>query len=53
MTETEIAQTLHLAPPQLPRLHTILAQLLKEQAIDKKGKRFQPAARSAHSAGHP
>ncbi len=47
MTETELAQTLHLAPPQLPRLHTILEQLLKEQALTKKGKRFLPAARSA------
>ena len=47
MTETEMAQTLHLAPPQLPRLHTILEQLLEEQAITKKGKRFLPAARSA------
>lgn len=47
MTESELAQALHLAPPQLPLLHQTLGQLLEERAIAKKGKRFLAAAKSA------
>ena len=49
MTEAEVAQALHLAPPQLPLLHQTLGQLLEERTIAKKGKRFLAAAKPATS----
>lgn len=45
MTESELAQALHLAPPQLPLLHQTLEQLLADRTIAKKGKRFLAAAK--------
>jgi ribonuclease R len=48
LTETEIALALHIGGGQLPALHTTLAQLLEEHKIEKKGKRFFPAAQAEH-----
>jgi ribonuclease R len=48
LTETEIALALHMGGGQLPALHTTLAQLLEEHKIEKKGKRFFPAAQAEH-----
>jgi len=44
LTAVEIAHELQLGPGQLPILHTALAQLLEGRKIDRKGKRFFPAA---------
>ncbi len=48
LTETEIALALHIGGGQLPALHNTLAQLLEEHKIEKKGKRFFPAAQAEH-----
>ena len=44
LTAVEIAHELHLGAGQLPILHTALGQLLEGRKIDRKGKRFFPAA---------
>lgn len=44
LTAVEIAHELHLGSGQLPILHTALGQLLEGRKIDRKGKRFFPAA---------
>ena len=44
LSETEIARTFGLAPHELVQLRTVLAHLLEQQAIEKKGKRFALAA---------
>jgi len=45
MAEIEIGQALHLTHHQLPLLHKTLGRLLEERVLEKKGKRFFPAAR--------
>jgi len=44
MSEPEIAQALHLPHYQLSLLHQTLGRMLEDRAVEKKGKRFFPAA---------
>ena len=48
LTTAEIAQALRVGSGQVPLLHKTLALLLEEHKIEKKGKRFFPAAKPEH-----